>query len=67
MAEKTGLSRKVFLSIAEASGLDIKDPHMKELYSYLQQILPGLRSIEKLDLTGVEPLMPSLPAKEESR
>ncbi len=67
MAEKTILSRETFRHIAEASGLDIEDAHVEELYGYLRQILPGLRSIEQLDLTGVEPSMPSLAGKEESR
>ncbi len=67
MAEKTILSKETFLSIAEASGLDIKDAHIEELYSYLQQVLPGLRSIDELDLTGMEPSMPFPARKEESR
>ncbi len=64
MTEKTGLSREAFLNIAEASGLDIKDPHIEELYSYLQTVLPGLKSLEELRLADIEPTMPLLSSKE---
>jgi len=62
MEEKI-LSREVFLNIAEASGLDIKDPHIEELYSYVLTVLPGLKSLEELDLAGMEPTMPLLSPK----
>jgi len=55
MAKKFWLSRKAFLKIAEASGLDTGDPHMEELYTYLRNVLPGLKKVEELDLTGIEP------------
>ena len=58
MVKKFWLSRKTFLKIAEASGLDTGDPHMEELYTYLQNVLPGLKKIEELDLIGIEPSMP---------
>ena len=64
MKEKTCLNREVFLSIAKASGLDTEDPHMEELYSYIQNLLPGLKRIEKLDLRGIEPFMPTFSSKE---
>lgn len=55
MAKKFWLSRETFLKIAEASGLDTRDPHMEDLYAYLQNVLPGLKKIEELDLTSMEP------------
>jgi len=58
MKEKLGLSREAFLTIAETAGLDIRDPHMGALYSYLQNVLPGLKRLQGLDLTGMEPFMP---------
>jgi Asp-tRNA(Asn)/Glu-tRNA(Gln) amidotransferase C subunit len=58
MVKKFWLSRETFLKIAEASGLDTGDPHMEELYTYLQNVFPGLKKVEELDLTGIEPSMP---------
>ena len=55
------LSKEMFLSIARASGLDVEDPHMEELYAFVQKVLPGLRVIDQLDLTGVEPLATFIP------
>ena len=64
MAEKVSFSKDIFLRIAEDSGLDIHDPHLKELYAYLQGLRPILKTIEDLDLTGLEPTLPSLVKKE---
>ena len=48
---------EAFLTMVRAAGLDADDPHMEELYGYLQVILPGLRVINDLDLSGVDPSM----------
>jgi hypothetical protein len=64
MAEKGEWSRERFLSMARAAGFDIQDPHMEELYPYVQDLLPGLKSIEELDLTGIEPAVIFVPSKE---
>ena len=58
MSEKTELKKEVFLSMAKTFGLDINDPHIEELYAYVQKILPTLKRIEELDLTDMEPVMP---------
>ena len=58
MAEKHELNKEAFLSMAKAFGLNINDPHIEELYSYVQKILPTLKRIEELDLTDMEPWMP---------
>ena len=58
MTEKTELKREAFLSMVKAFGLDINDPHIEELYAYVQKILPTLKRIEELDLTDMEPVMP---------
>ena len=63
MTEKFWLTKEAFLKIAEVSGLDTTDRHMEELYSFVQNMLPGLKDIEELDLTGMEPFMPLLSAK----
>ena len=64
MAEKHELSREGFLSMAKAAGLDVQDPHMEELYRYVQDLLPAMKSVRELDLTGVEPATVFMPSKE---
>jgi len=63
MTETTQLNKEFFLSIAQAFGLDIHDPHIEELYTYVQKILPTLKRIKELDLTDMEPMMPSMSPK----
>lgn len=63
MAEKNELNKEAFLSVAKAFGLDINDPHIEELYVYVQKILPTLKRIEELDLTDLEPVMPPISPK----
>jgi hypothetical protein len=63
MADTFWLSKEAFLKIAEVCGLDTTDQHMEELYAFVQQMLPGLKDVEALDLTGMEPFMPALPTK----
>jgi len=58
MAKRFWLNRETFLKIAEASGLDIE-----ELYTYVQNVLPGLKKVGELDLTGMEPGMPFISIK----
>lgn len=58
MAEKHELNKEAFLSMAKTFGLDINDPHIEELYTYVQKILPTLKRVEELDLTDMEPVMP---------
>jgi Asp-tRNA(Asn)/Glu-tRNA(Gln) amidotransferase C subunit len=58
MAEKHELNKEAFLSMAKTFGLDINDPHIEELYAYVQKILPTLKRVEELDLTDMEPVMP---------
>ena len=53
-----------FLSLAQEAGLDVDDPHMRELYDYIRVVLPGLRAVDELDLTGVDPAMVYFPPQE---
>ena len=53
-----------FLSIAREAGLDVEDPHMRELYDYIRVLLPGLRAVDELDLTGVAPALVYFPPQE---
>ena len=64
MDQKGWLNWEVFLHIAKTSGLDIKDPHINDLYAYIGDVFPGLKKIEELDLTDVEPVMVSSLFKE---
>jgi aspartyl-tRNA(Asn)/glutamyl-tRNA(Gln) amidotransferase subunit A len=56
------LNKELFLSMVKAFGLDINDPHIEELYAYVQKILPTLKRIEQLDLNDLEPTMPLPPS-----
>ena len=67
MAEKYALSKESFLGIADAAGMRIDHSHFEDLYTYLQGLLPPLKAVEEIDLTGWEPFMPSLTKKEEPR
>ena len=60
MANKEPMNKEDFLRIAEHAGLDVDSPHMDDLHAYLKGLLPILKTIEDLDLTGLEPFMPSL-------
>ena len=37
---------------------------MRELYDYIRLVLPGLRVVDELDLTRVDPAMVYFPLKE---
>jgi Asp-tRNA(Asn)/Glu-tRNA(Gln) amidotransferase C subunit len=56
------MEKETFLSMAKTFGLDIDDPHIEELYTYVQKILPTLQCIEELDLRDVEPAMLLIPS-----
>ena len=60
MANKEPLSKEDFLRIAEHAGLDADSPHMEDLHAYFKGLLPNLEAVKDLDLTGLEPFMPSL-------
>ena len=65
MTSEGGIDKETFLRMAGVAGLDADDTaHMDELHAYVQSILPGLKAIEELDLTNVEPAMVYLPPKE---
>ncbi len=65
MRGESDLSYESFLTIAEASGLDVSDAgHMEQLYAFVQGVLPFRRDIERLDLTNVEPGTVYFPPRE---
>jgi aspartyl-tRNA(Asn)/glutamyl-tRNA(Gln) amidotransferase subunit A len=52
------MEKGTFFSAAKAFGLDIDDPHIEELYIYVQKVFPILKCIEELDLKDLEPVTP---------
>lgn len=58
------LTREGFLYLANKAGLDTSSPHMDELYEYVQNVLAGLESLNRLDVDGVEPDMAFIPVQE---
>jgi hypothetical protein len=56
MDKRPWFDRETFLRIAEGAGLKPGDPHLEELYAYVQDALSGLKVIEELDLKDVEPM-----------
>ena len=58
MAWTPDLSYEEFLSLAKTLGLNVEEPHWKELFTYIQEVFPGLRKIEELDLSDLEPMTP---------
>jgi len=70
MAWTPDLSYEEFLSLAKTLGLNVEGPHWKELFTYIQEVFPGLRKIEELDLSNLEPVTPPsplFPSREEER
>ena len=57
MAADNQLDWDTFVNMAQAAGLDVNDPHIHELFDYVQTILPGLKAVHELDLAGVDPAM----------
>jgi hypothetical protein len=44
MAEKSELGKEAFLSMAKTFGLDTDDPHIEDLYAYVQKVLKNSMS-----------------------
>ena len=64
MTEKGSWSKETLLRVVDDFGLDIDASHLQALYVYLKGLYPTLKAIEDLDLSGLEPFMPSLWKKE---
>ena len=64
MATESSLSRSAFLHLAREAGLDVQSPHMDELYSYVQSVLAGLRSLQDLKVDEAEPDMAFVPPRD---
>ena len=67
MAEQNPLTREAFDYLARAAGLDASDPHMDELFPYVQNALAGFAKLEELAVDDWEPgsaFNPAQPYKE---
>jgi Asp-tRNA(Asn)/Glu-tRNA(Gln) amidotransferase C subunit len=57
MADQHNLSKDDVLYVAKTYGLDTDPPHIDELLTYLQKIIPSFTTLEELDLADIEPIM----------
>ena len=64
MATQTPMGREAFSRLAADAGLNSATPHMDELFLYVQAVLDGLRSLDDLDVTAIEPDMAFEPHRE---
>ncbi len=64
MTSEAPFDWETFIKTAQAAGLDTSDPHMEELYAYLQTVLPGLAAVKELDLSGVPSAMVYVPPQD---
>ena len=49
------IDRQTFDFLARAAGLNVDDPHMDELFPYVQNALAGNEKLNNIDTTGFEP------------
>ena len=66
MPAENPLTHEAFIYLASQAGLDITDPHMEELYPYVQSVLASVQSLNEIDVTGTEPDMAFVPLPERS-
>jgi hypothetical protein len=52
METEAGISRDSFLILAAIAGLDANDPHMDDLYPFVQTTLAGLKALSDIDVTS---------------
>jgi Asp-tRNA(Asn)/Glu-tRNA(Gln) amidotransferase C subunit len=65
MPDEHDMSKETFLQIAESSGLDVTDAkHMDELYAVVQGLLPNVKHLREMDLSGIEPATTYAPPTE---
>jgi hypothetical protein len=50
MSKELRFSEDTFFYLAERAGLDIENPHMEELYTYVKIILPRLKGIDESNI-----------------
>jgi hypothetical protein len=63
--EKTiRLDKETFLSMAKVLGLDEKDSHLEELYTYVEKLFPNFKVAGGMDLREIEPMLTLILPKE---
>ena len=63
--EKTiRLDKEAFLSMIKVLGLDEKDSHLEELYTYAERLFPNFKIAEGMDLKEIEPMLTFILPKE---
>ena len=55
MPSRNQLDRSSFDYLARAAGLNVEDPHMDELFPYVQNALAANEGLREIDTTGFEP------------
>ena len=58
------LDKEAFLSMAKVLGLDERDSHLEELYTYVEKLFPNFKVAEGMDLTEIEPMLTLILPKE---
>ena len=49
------IDRQTFDFLAKAAGLNVDDPHMEELFPYVQNALTANEGLRNIDTSGFEP------------
>ena len=55
MDSGNSIDRQAFDYLAKAAGLNVDDPHMDELYVYVQNALAANEGLRNIDTEGFEP------------
>ena len=61
MPDEEALSYDAFMTLAAAAGIDASGSHGKELFSFVQTTLTGLKALQEIDVAGAEPDMAFIP------
>ena len=64
MATEATFNHSAFLHLAQEAGLDVKSPHMDELFSYTRVVLDSLKSLHDYSVEGFEPDMAFSPPRD---
>ena len=57
MGKTVRLDKETFLSMAKALGLDEKNSHLEELYTYVEKLFPNFKIAGGMDLKEIEPML----------
>ena len=57
MKKTIRLEKETFLSMTKVLGLDERDSHLEELYTYVEKLFPNFKVAEGMDLKEIEPML----------